>query len=257
MGGLEVFTNFVCPLLGTIICCVMYTSPLAAVWKARETQTLGTLNPIPFGIAVMNAFAWVIYGVQLGDYFIYIANCPGVIFGMYFTVSSLALLASKEGGLKSNSFRMLEAILIGGFVFFGILVMIIGITLSSHADTGKLIIAFVANSTCIIYYGAPCSTMLSVISSKDSSSLYPPMIVANALNATLWCVYGFFALGDIFVYVPNGIGLSLSIIQLSLIVMYRPKAVKAELIISTSVKSPLSSSRHSEKNDYLMDNNNF
>jgi solute carrier family 50 protein (sugar transporter) len=223
-GGLQFFTNFICPLLGTIICFGMYSSPLVAILAAREKQSLGNLNPIPFGLAVVNAMAWVTYSVLLKDYFIFIANTPGVIFGIFFTTSSLALLARTDGGMKSRNFRVLEFILIFGLVCFSILIMIVGVTLASYPGTGKTIVAFVANSTCVIYYGAPCSTMLTVISTKDSSSLHLPMILANALNAVMWCIYGLFALEDIFVYVPNGIGLFLSCLQLLLIAIYRPKS---------------------------------
>lgn len=48
--GLNFFTNFICPLFGTLLCTMMWISPLQAVLNARQQKTLGTLNPTPFGI---------------------------------------------------------------------------------------------------------------------------------------------------------------------------------------------------------------
>lgn len=45
----QVLTNTVAPLLGTIICIVMYSSPVLAVREARSCSSLGCLNAIPFG----------------------------------------------------------------------------------------------------------------------------------------------------------------------------------------------------------------
>ncbi|CAM9424462.1 unnamed protein product, partial [Ectocarpus fasciculatus] len=215
-----VITDLVCPLLGTAICCAMYLSPLQAVLAARRSGSLGTLNPVPFGIAVLNALGWAMYAVLLRDYFIFVANAPGVVFGMFFVISSLSLLSKTDGGMHSPVYRVLELILVVGLSCYALLIMIIGITVAGQG-VAKTVVAFVANGLCIIYYSAPCSTMLTVVRTRDPSSLHLPMILANALNAVMWCVYGFFALNDLFVYVPNGIGLFLATLQLSLIAIYR------------------------------------
>jgi hypothetical protein len=45
----SVLSNTVAPLLGTVICVMMYCSPVKAVMLARRRVSLGSLNAIPFG----------------------------------------------------------------------------------------------------------------------------------------------------------------------------------------------------------------
>jgi Sugar efflux transporter for intercellular exchange len=60
-----------------------------------------------------------------------------------------------------------------------------------------------------------------VIRTRDSSSLYIPAVVANVLNAFMWVVYGFVSLKDPMVYIPNGVGFVLAILQLVLAFTFR------------------------------------
>jgi solute carrier family 50 (sugar transporter) len=173
------------------------------------------------GLALVNAISWCMYAIMLEDYYIFVANSPGVVCGTYCVVSSLVIMGQSKRGFSDFNYRVLESILLGGITFFLVLGMAIGIAMSSWDKSLKdTVVAVVANSACVMYYGAPCSSMYEVIMSKDSSSLHLPMIFVNFLNAILWSVYGYFALNDLFVVVPNTIGLGLSVLQLCLIVLY-------------------------------------
>lgn len=50
---------------------------------------------------------------------------------------------------------------------------------------------FTSNVVTIAYYGAPLSTMFTVIRSRSSASIYLPMCLANLVNTLLWIGYGF------------------------------------------------------------------
>ena len=47
------------------------------------------------------------------------------------------------------------------------------------------------NLVAFLYYGAPLSTMLEVIKTKNSASILLPLTVMNVINAALWTTYGF------------------------------------------------------------------
>lgn len=79
------------------------------------------------------------------------------------------------------------------------------------------------NFISLVYYGAPLSTMADVIKKRDSSSILLPLTLMNTLNACLWTTYGL-AIGDAYVFVPNGIGALLSVAQLSLCFLYPAKS---------------------------------
>jgi uncharacterized protein with PQ loop repeat len=63
---------------------------------------------------------------------------------------------------------------------------------------------------------AGLTTLVEIIRERDSSSLYAPTVLVNLANATLWTIYGIFAINDVNVWVPNAVGIVLSFIQLFL-----------------------------------------
>jgi hypothetical protein len=115
---------------------------------------------------------------MLEDYYIFIANSPGVVCGTYCVVSSLVIMGAtkSKSGLQDINFRVLEIILLGGVTFFLILGMLIGITMSSWEKSAKdLVVALIANTACVmcvLWCSLHCSSMYKVIVPKDSSSLF-------------------------------------------------------------------------------------
>jgi Sugar efflux transporter for intercellular exchange len=60
-----------------------------------------------------------------------------------------------------------------------------------------------------------------VIKKRDSSSLYLPALVANLVNALLWVIYGYFAIQNPMLYIPNGAGVILATAQIGLAVAFK------------------------------------
>lgn len=87
-------------------------------------------------------------------------------------------------------------------------------------SSGELLLGIVCFFAAFCYFGSPLSTMLEVIADKDASSIYPPMIVANAVNCTLWILYGLLAVNDVILWSINAIGFLLAFINAVLLVIY-------------------------------------
>jgi len=75
-----------------------------------------------------------------------------------------------------------------------------------------LIIGVSANINLILFFGAPLTTIWTVLQTKSSASIHGTSVVLNTMNAIFWCIYGL-ALLDPFVVVPNALGLLLAYIQ--------------------------------------------
>ena len=71
----------------------------------------------------------------------------------------------------------------------------------------------------ILFYGAPLSTIFTVIRLRDSSSIHFPTMAMNTLNGAFWTAYGF-AISDFFILVPNAMGTVFGIIQFLLYFMF-------------------------------------
>ena len=91
-------TAIFCPTLGTVICTIMWLTPLQSILKARRLHSLGTLNPIPFGVIVLNCIGWSGYGIMSQDFFIYFSNSPGILLGLlsYHSIYIFILLIHKK-----------------------------------------------------------------------------------------------------------------------------------------------------------------
>mmetsp|Transcript_5677 Transcript_5677/g.12016 ORF Transcript_5677/g.12016 Transcript_5677/m.12016 type:complete len:340 (+) Transcript_5677:257-1276(+) len=79
----------------------------------------------------------------------------------------------------------------------------------------KPIVGFIVNINLLFFYGAPLSTIYTVITTRDSSSIHRPTMVLNTANAVFWTAFGFGVL-DWFIIVPNGLGAVLGFVQMVL-----------------------------------------
>jgi solute carrier family 50 protein (sugar transporter) len=79
----------------------------------------------------------------------------------------------------------------------------------------KLIIGIAVNINLLFFYGAPLSTIFTVLKTRDSSSIHRWTMLMNTANATFWTAFGF-GTSDYFIMVPNGIGAILGVMQMIL-----------------------------------------
>lgn len=84
------------------------------------------------------------------------------------------------------------------------------------------IIGLLVNINLVFFYGAPLQTMKIVLQEKSSDSIHNPTVIMNIINALFWISYGL-ARNDLIIYLPNGVGLVLGIIQGILCLVYPPK----------------------------------
>ena len=90
----------------------------------------------------------------------------------------------------------------------------------------QLLTGYLGNVILVIFYAAPLSTLAEVLKSKSAASIYAPLSFLSALNGVLWVTYGL-SVNDLFIAVPNAIGLLLAIIQLSFKSIFRGPAAGA------------------------------
>jgi solute carrier family 50 protein (sugar transporter) len=109
--------NFLCPLLGVILANIMWLSSLKSVLSCRRSRTLGKVNPLPYAIIVHNCIGWVAYGILKLDYFIFFANAPGLVLGLYYCVTCLSVLNIDNNSEQYRTFHdVLERIVFIGIV---------------------------------------------------------------------------------------------------------------------------------------------
>ncbi|KAL9182092.1 hypothetical protein ACHAXT_012435 [Thalassiosira profunda] len=82
-------------------------------------------------------------------------------------------------------------------------------------DMWQMVIGIVVNVNLLFFYGAPLSTIVTVLKTRDSSSIHRWTMLMNTANAIFWTAFGFGVM-DWYILVPNGIGAILGFAQMFL-----------------------------------------
>jgi solute carrier family 50 protein (sugar transporter) len=80
-------------------------------------------------------------------------------------------------------------------------------------------VGIVVNFNLVFFYGSPLQTIHTVVAQRNSESIHLPTMMMNWTNTTFWILYGF-ARHDFVIMVPNGLGLSLGLVQGLLCFLY-------------------------------------
>jgi len=82
-------------------------------------------------------------------------------------------------------------------------------------DTREFIVGLIVNLNLLFFYGAPLSTIFTVLKTQSSASIHIPLMVAATANGAFWAAFGF-AVMDYFIFIPNGVGAILGVVQMLL-----------------------------------------
>eukprot|EP01102_Stenamoeba_stenopodia_P007815 TRINITY_DN2207_c0_g1_i2.p1 TRINITY_DN2207_c0_g1~~TRINITY_DN2207_c0_g1_i2.p1 ORF type:complete len:274 (+),score=31.49 TRINITY_DN2207_c0_g1_i2:102-824(+) len=216
-----ILTKYVAPGCGVFTSTLIYAAPYNDVRKIDPTQGLGTLNPIPYAFIVANTLSWLLYGFLIRDYFIVGSNLAGLPLGIIY-----CLLCFAARPLRSARNIMLAIIGIGTpAVFLGDAFAFIMVN-PTDPTTAKTISGWICIVVLCFFYTSPLATFYKVITTRDASSFSVSLSSACIVNTSLWTVYGLFT-NDPYVWVPNAIGLVVSIIQIFFIFLFRKTSKKA------------------------------
>lgn len=85
-------TTILCPLIGVLINNLMWYLPLSLVLDCNRKNTVGTLNPLTFLALLFSTLSWSIYGLLLGDFFVFFSSALGVVWSLFYSMTALRLL---------------------------------------------------------------------------------------------------------------------------------------------------------------------
>ena len=102
-----------------------------------------------------------------------------------------------------------------GVVTFWVSVISLLYFLQLDISQWKYVIGIITNINTCMFYGAPLSTIYTVIKQRDSSSIHRPTMIMNTCTAAFLTAFGF-GVKDLIIIIPNGIGAILGFIQIFL-----------------------------------------
>lgn len=152
----------------------------------------------------LNCISWCTYGFIISDFAMIVPNGIGFILSLYY-IWLCSFILDKDVVLKKATITLL--------VYIGS-ISAIYLASSSQKDL-KFNLGILCASLSVVMFGSPLIQIQNVIKENNSESIILSLSVASALCAFFWSSYGFL-ISNNFVFIPNTIGLVLSIIQLAL-----------------------------------------
>jgi solute carrier family 50 protein (sugar transporter) len=90
----------------------------------------------------------------------------------------------------------------------------------SFSDSVKEnIVGAVVIGNLVFFYGAPLSTIATVLKTRNTRTIHVPTMITSTANGTFWCAFGI-AIQDYLIAGPNGVGAFLGGIQIVLYVLF-------------------------------------
>lgn len=209
--------NHVAPALGSLLAQLLFLSPRAEVLAARERGTLGTLNAWPFVFIVTNCCGWLVYAVELRDWYVFASNLPGLLIGLWYVMQCLPLIPDRGERAKLEWATILS---IGVWVTVG---EVRALAFADVEDAGA-VFAWMTICGLLLFYASPLATLSQVVRTRDSSSILAPLAMLSVVNGTCWAAYGTFAAKNFFIAAPNAAGVVLACVQLGMRALYPAKA---------------------------------
>lgn len=202
----------VVPTAGACMANLMFLSPLKAVLELRQTGVLGELNPVPWCAIVGNNMAWLGYSFAAKDPFVFAANLPGLLLGLFYVLSGTAYADAPTRATMEKLILSYAAVIgVTGFVAaWGL------------CGTAQAVFGICGNALLLLYYASPLSVIFKVLRTRSAASLYAPLSATNGFNGLLWTTYGF-VIRDPYLLYPNAFGALVSGVQLVLIALFKGK----------------------------------
>jgi solute carrier family 50 protein (sugar transporter) len=176
------------------------------IFRRKNTHEI---SGFPFIMGLLGGAFWLRYGFLKSDNTMITVNAVGVTLMTIYTI--FYIYFSKEKG----------SILLQFFTVLG-LIGIMALLVEIYGWAIINFLGFVCMSFNIVNFGAPLAGMRVVLRKKCCDTLPLPLCTANLLVSSQWFVYGFLV-NDIYIIIPNGAGVFLAILQLSLFLIFPRK----------------------------------
>ncbi|KAJ4770247.1 Bidirectional sugar transporter SWEET [Rhynchospora pubera] len=201
-------------VLGNAIALVLFLSPVPTFFRIWKKGSVEQFSPIPYIATLLNCMFWVLYGLPIvHPHSVLVVTINGA--GMLIEISYILLfLLYSQGRTRLQVFLMFVASLISVGVV-GSLV----ITLAHTHESRSMIVGIICVVLCIIMYASPLSVMKMVIQTKSVE--YMPLFLSLAafFNGVCWTAYALIRF-DLYIIIPNGLGVMLATAQLLLYAIY-------------------------------------
>ncbi|KAJ1377496.1 SWEET sugar transporter [Sesbania bispinosa] len=192
---------------------VCFLAPLPTFYRVCKKKSTEGFQSIPYVAALFSAMLWIFYAyVKTGETLLITINAFGCVIETIYLAIFVAYCPKKA---RMATLRMIVLLNFGGFCTIVVLTHILAKGEGRVKLLGWICVVFATS-----VFAAPLSVIRVVIRTKSVEFLPFPLSLLLLISAIMWLLYGL-SLKDIYVTLPNVVGLTFGIIQMILYAMYR------------------------------------
>ncbi|KAM0833872.1 hypothetical protein ACQ4PT_063993 [Festuca glaucescens] len=211
---MEHVARFFFGVSGNVIALFLFLSPMVTFWRIIKMKSTQDFSGVPYNVALLNCLLLAWYGlpfVSPNNILLSTINVTGSVIEAIYVVIFL-IFAERKSRLQLLG-------LLGGVVTIFTTVVLVSL-LALHGNGRDVFCGVAGTVSCICMYAAPLSVMRLVIKTKSVEFMPLLLSLSVFLCGTSWFIYGLLGL-DPFIYIPNGCGCFLGMVQLILYAIYR------------------------------------
>ncbi|XP_057440193.1 bidirectional sugar transporter N3-like [Lotus japonicus] len=205
--------SFAFGVLGNIASFICFLAPVPTFYRICKKKSTEGFQSIPYVAALFSAMLWIFYAyVKTGEMLLITINAFGCV------IETIYLAIYVTYCSKKSRISTLRMIILLNFIGLGSIVVLTNILAKGEGRVKLLGWICVVFATSV--FAAPLSIMRTVIRTKSVEFLPFPLSLLLLISAILWLLYGI-SLKDIYVTLPNVVGLAFGMIQMILYAIYR------------------------------------
>ncbi|KAF5460862.1 hypothetical protein F2P56_020703 [Juglans regia] len=198
---------------GNLFAIGLFVSPIPTFRRILRNQSTEQFSGLPYVYALLNCLLCTWYGTPLissNNILVMTVNSAGAVFQLIYIILFITYAE------KGRKVRML-VLLLG---VFGLLAIVVAGSLQILDRTMRWIfVGLLSGASLISMFASPLFIINLVIRTKSVEFMPFYLSLSTFLMSTCFFLYGLFN-DDVFIYVPNGIGTILGIVQLVLYFFY-------------------------------------
>ncbi|KAK7257127.1 hypothetical protein RIF29_30868 [Crotalaria pallida] len=204
---------------GNIFAFGLFLSPIPTFRRIIRNGSTEMFSGLPYIYSLMNCLICLWYGTPLispDNLLVTSVNSIGAAFQLLYIV---LFLMHAQNGKKVRMLGLLLAVL-GIFAF-----VVVGSLQIADSNNRRMLVGFLSCASLISMFASPLFIINLVIRTKSVEFMPFYLSLSTFLMSASFFLYGFLS-DDAFIYVPNGIGTLLGLIQLVLYCHYNRSSSK-------------------------------
>jgi len=194
----------------TVVTIAMFLSPWRTVQEIRQKNSVGTISATPFISSLLNCILWVTYGLVVNNKVVGGVNAVGVVTSTYYIITYWSYTSpATRGTLQRNlGIALGAAVVLYLYIFFVI-----------EEDLRAKTLGLMGSVVSLWMFASPLEQMSVVVRTRSTESMIFALSLMSLLCALSWTIFGHM-IQDKYVFIPNLLATILSLIQLSLFLVY-------------------------------------